>query len=181
MATEVVTWHARGITEDEMTGKQMTFQQVRDVVKQIRRAHQQLRDALERPRSRSSDARTRMMLDALCREEQNLQLTLGLHGAKSQESLLNTWLQYVPDPEVMDTLSGIAFRPEMSADEVVARKLEFDHAMIQLLQQLSGQTSVPQVQEFFKTLLENLQSRASRQAWNIREYQADANPPEPER
>jgi len=159
----------------------MTYQQVRDVVRKMRGAHQQLRDALERPRSQTGDARTRLMLEALRREEQELQLALAQYGTQGQESLLNTWLQYVPDEEVMDTLDRIEFTPEMSADEVVAAKLDFDQALMALLRQLAEQTAAPRVRELFTTLLENIQSRTSAQVWSIREFQADAEPPDPER
>lgn len=155
----------------------MTYQQIRDVVKRMRTAHQQLREALERPRTRVGDARARMMLEALRQEEQELQLALGLFGARGEESLLNTWLQYVPDDDVVEALNQIEFTSDMSADEVVSRKLEFDQTLMDLLRQLSGQTAVPRVEEFFTTLLENAQSRTSQQAWSVREFQADATPP----
>lgn len=158
----------------------MTYKQVRDVVKTMREAHQQLRKALERPTSQSPDARTKLMLEVLRREEQELQLALARYGAEGQTALLDTWLQYVPDGEVRQALDEIDFTPKMSAEEVVAHKLEFDQALSELLSQLAGQTAVPRVQEFFTTLLENIESRMSQQAWSVREYQAGAEPPQPE-
>lgn len=158
----------------------MTYQQIRDVVHRMRTSHQQLRDSLESPRSRAGDSRTRLMLEALRREEQDLQLVLGLHGINGDEALLDTWLQYVPDDELFETLESIEFTPDLSPDEVMARKLSYDQALISLLQQLVGQTSVPRVQEFFSTLLKNTRSRTAQQVWQIREYQTGGEPPEPE-
>src|SRR5690606_41115132 len=63
----------------------MTYQQVRDVVKLLRQSHQQLRDALEQPRSRSADSRTRLMLEGLRSEEQQLQIALARYDAEGQD------------------------------------------------------------------------------------------------
>ena len=157
----------------------MTYQQVRDVVARIRRCHQRLRDALDTPGNRARDHRTQEMLDALRREEQELQLLLGRYGAQGEESLLDTWLQYVPDDDVSQIASSIEFGPELTPEDVVIRKLEFDNALIDLLETLAEETSAPRVREFFRTMVENARSRRSRRVWSIREFQADGSPPPP--
>lgn len=156
-----------------------TYQQVRDVVSRIRTAHQQLRDALERPRPDAPDSRTRRQLETLCHEEQELQVALAKHLADGADPPLDTWLQYVPDEDVFESLESIEFTPGMSADEVVAVKQEFDQALIALLRQLAETTAVPRVQEFFESLLLEIESRTSRESWNLREYQGDEEPPRP--
>jgi hypothetical protein len=156
-----------------------TYQQVRDVVARIRRAHQQLRDALEEPRPRAQDSRTRGVLERLRREEQELQIALAKHLGDGSDPPLDTWLQYVPDEEVLQTLDSIEFTPDMSADEVVAVKQRFDRALIALLRQLAEETAVPHVQEFFGSLLEEIETRVSHDSWSLREFQGDETPPGP--
>jgi hypothetical protein len=117
------------------------------------------------------------MLEALHQEEQELQKVLGRYKAQEQDALLDTWLQYVPDDEVQAALASMDFTPDMPADEVVARKLEFDQALADLLRRLADETSVPRVEEFFRQLLENSETRTSQKAWSLREYQAEAEPP----
>ena len=158
----------------------MTYKQVRDVVGRIRVCHQRMRESLERPRTRSPDPRTRRVLEALRRDEQELQLCLAQFDRPDQQLLLDTWLQYAPVEELWEVLDQIEFTPEMTADEVVALKLEFDQALIRLLRQLGSQTAIPRVAEFFALLRENVESRASRQAWGVREYQGDGELPIPE-
>ena len=155
----------------------MTYQQVRDVISQMRKAHQRIRDALEEPQSESPDPRTRMMLEALQQEEQELQKVLARSGAQEDDGLLDTWLQYVPDEEVQQVLACMEFAADMPADEIVARKREFDQAMADLLRRLADETSVPRVEEFFRRLLENIETRTAQKAWSLREYQAEAEPP----
>jgi hypothetical protein len=155
----------------------MNYQQVRDVVKLLRRSHQQLRDALEEPRCRSGDAWTRQMLEALRREEQELQIVLARYGAEGEDSVLNTWLQYVPDDELRSVQTAIEFTPDMSAEDVVVRKLAYDQALLDLLRQLCEETSVPRVQEFFCSLRDNVESRTARQVWSVREFPEGAPPP----
>lgn len=155
----------------------MTYQQVRDVVKLLRQSHQQLRDALEEPRARSGDSRTRLMLEALRREEQELQIALARYDAEGQESLLNTWLQYVPDEELRQVQEAIEFTPDMGAEDVVLHKLAYDQALLELLRQLCDETSVPRVQEFFCGLRDNVESRIAAEVWSVREFQNGGDPP----
>lgn len=159
----------------------MTYQQVRDVVARIRTTHQQLRDALEGTEAETSDPRAQLMEKWLSQEEEQLQLTLAQYGVEGEKELLDTWLQYVPDEEVLDKLKSLEFRPNLPAEDLVARKMEFDQAMMAFLKQLADETSVPRVEEFFRTLLENAESRAASQAWSMREFQGDAEPPNPKK
>lgn len=157
----------------------MTYQQVRDVVKLLRQSHQKLRDAIEKPRSRSEDSRTRLMLEALRREEQQLQIALAKYEDDTQgrESLLDTWLQFVPDEELRQVQETIEFSPDMSAEDVVLRKLAYDQALLGLLRQLCEETSVPRVQEFFCALRDNVESRIAGEVWSVREFQDGGEPP----
>jgi hypothetical protein len=146
----------------------MNYQQVRDVVGVIRKAHQQLRDALEEPRCRSNDDRAQKLLAALRQGEQQLQMALARFGANGNDGLLDTWLQYVPEEDLHRVLSHIEFTPRMSADDIVVRKLEFDQALIAFLRQLRDQTSIPRVEEFFGVLVQYAESQAADEAWSIR-------------
>lgn len=156
-----------------------TFQQVRDVVSHIQAAHKQLRDALEQPRPDARDPRTRVMLEVLGREEQQLQVALAKYLADGSQALLDTWLQYVPDEDLLTTLHSIRFTRDMSPDEAVARKLEFDEALMALLRQLADETAVPQVREFFSSLLSELETVAAHESWSLREFQGTEQPPRP--
>ncbi|REJ91627.1 MAG: hypothetical protein DWQ34_14380 [Planctomycetota bacterium] len=160
--------------------EQQTYKQVRDVVVRIRDAHQRLRDALEESRSRASDSRSRHMLESLRQEEQELQSSLAkqLKNGDSQK-VLDTWLQYTPDAELFETLEQIDFRPEMSAEEVVACKQKFDEDLTALLRQLKEATATPSVEEFFGSLLEEIETRIGQASWKLREFQGDEDPPEP--
>ena len=158
----------------------MVFSQVRDVVALIRKAHQQLRQNLKDAMSQPRDSRTKEIVDTLNREEQDLQRTLAECGAESQDSpLLDVWLQYIPDESLHDALTSVEFSSDLSADEVVVRKLQFDQALVTLLDQLAQTANPPSVKEFFELLSEHIATRATEQAWNVREYQADAEPPRP--
>ena len=89
---------------------QHTYMQIRDVVERIRIAHQRLRDALERPQPEAVDSRTRHMLAALRREEQQLEIALTRQLNRDDSSdILDTWLQYIPDAELFETLESLSF------------------------------------------------------------------------
>lgn len=158
----------------------MTWKQVGDVVDQIRNAHRRIHEALEQPRGDTVDPRTRALLDSLQREGEELDRILEQAGNQGKQRLMDTWLQYVPDEELQNRLNDFHVTSDLSADEIVARKLEIDEALISLLQQLEQNCSVPRLREFFDMLLQFVQSRTQQQAWRVREYQGDADPPRPQ-
>ncbi|MCA9025291.1 MAG: hypothetical protein KDA86_08775 [Planctomycetaceae bacterium] len=149
----------------------MAYQQVRGVVDEIRRAHQQIGRALELSQHESFriDQEARIILNEFRRAQRELELILSRYGAEGEDALLDTWLQYVPDAEVHKAVASFEVTLLMSLDDVVRKKLEFDQALIALLKQLAGGTSAPRVQEFFQTLLEYTQAETSQQVWSMRE------------
>jgi len=158
----------------------MSYQQVKDVIQQIRQAHQLLRDILEQPRHRAKDSRTRKLLEALREEEQQLQIILAKYQKQADQSLLNSWLQFTPDEELCRTISSIGFSSDMTVDEVVEHKFEFDQALIRLLRQFAESVSAPRVHEFFADLAEYHESTSTRQGWKVREFQGNSDPPMPD-
>ncbi|MCA9077995.1 MAG: hypothetical protein KDA93_23400 [Planctomycetaceae bacterium] len=149
----------------------MAYRQVRDVVDEILRAHEQMGRVLEHAQheSVSFDQDTQPILEELDREQRELQSILSRYGDKGEKALLDTWLQYVPDAEVQKSVASFEVTPQMSIHHLVRKKLEFDQALIALLKQLARGTSVPRVQEFFQTLLEYTQTQTSQQVWSMRE------------
>lgn len=157
----------------------MTYQQVRDVVLWLRRTHLQMRDLLRQSKSQTTDPWIDLTFAALLQDEHELQRLLARYGAQDDGPLLDTWLQYVPDEELALALAATEFGPNLPADEIVARLLRFDQAVITLLQRLSEETAVPRVQDFFSGLREHIESRAARQALLVQEYLpvAEHSPP----
>ena len=155
----------------------MTYQQVRDVIERICYAQRRLRLSLEQPDAWITDERTRLIFHTLEEEEQSLQEALARFGAEGEPKVLDTWIQFVADEQLDNSLDSIEFDPGMSADEVVAEKQKFDQALAELLEQLKNSVTLPRVEELFSSLLQHVETRSSQQAWQIREYQDHSEPP----
>ncbi|MAT14582.1 MAG: hypothetical protein CMJ46_04850 [Planctomyces sp.] len=156
----------------------MAYETVRNIVELIRDKHRQMRDALEAPRARAKSPKVAVTLEYLQKDEQELQLMLGNAQSTGEKEVLDTWLQYIPDEELQATVAQTEFTPDMSVEDIIEEKMKFDQAMIEFLDHNIRETSIPRVEEFFKSLRDHVQSRAAQHAWATREEQAGSDLPQ---
>lgn len=151
----------------------MTYKQVRDVIDLLRQAHQQVRKYLADAET-ADDPNTEKFLKALHHDAQTLQESLADYETFGDNGVLDTWMQYVPDGDVAEKLSGLRFTADMSPEEVVARKVEFDNAVAEMCDQLAAGGGTERVQELFAQIRDQMNSLSVHQVWSLREYQGGA-------
>ncbi len=140
----------------------MPSMQVKNILDNIRGYHRSLAKQLESLESHESDERIQLLLEYMARHEDNFEKTLAGYKLDTATGILNTWLKYVPDDAIADSLKHLKFRDEMSADEILRVVLTFDQALIDLYSELAGETAIPRVQELFGKVLA-LEDRKDRQ------------------
>ncbi len=140
----------------------MPSMQVKDVLDDIRGYHRSLAEQLESLESHQQDERIQLLLEYMARHEDNFEKTLAGYKLDTATGIHNTWLKYVPDDAITDSLEHLDFRNEMSADEILRVVLTFDQALFGLYCELAGETASPGVQELFGKLLK-LEDRKDRQ------------------
>lgn len=140
----------------------MASLQIKTILDHIRGYHLRLAEQLESLECRESDPRIRLLLDYMARHEINFEKTLAGYKKDTAKSILDTWIKYVPDAEILDAAKGLNLRDEMPADEVVAAVMKFDRALIDMYRELVSETAVPRVQELFAKVIE-LEERKDRQ------------------
>ncbi|MEZ6046175.1 MAG: hypothetical protein R3C11_11520 [Planctomycetaceae bacterium] len=91
---------------------------------------------------------------------------------------MNTWLQYIPDEELEQSVRDIEFTEDMTVEEILEQKLVFDQALIDFLEHNIRSTSTPHVADFFQTLRNYVVSQTAQTVWSTREERADSELPQ---
>lgn len=151
----------------------MAYCQVKEILHRVRNYHRKLRNALEKARCEAEDDQAEAVLRWAREGEEQANRALAEYSRDggSDHLVLETWLQYIPDEHVQEKLANIHFTPEMTAEEIVARLLEFDEALTDFYQQLADQVTAPRVKEFFDSQVEWLQRRKEQGAWTVLEIE----------
>lgn len=155
----------------------MAYAQLHDLITRIRDVQSDLITQLEALHQTTEDSRIRSMLEAAQREEREMSAIFADVVAGGTNSPTNVWLQYVPDEDVKRVISETKFTTALSADEVVLTKIEFDQALLIVFQVLESRMNAASLKEFLHDLHAHVETRIKRQAWRVREYQPDQDPP----
>jgi hypothetical protein len=86
-------------------------------------------------------------------------------GVVSESAVLNSYIQYVPDDGVRESLDGIRVTPEMSMGDFRQLVIRFHSALTDLYGTLRDEVDAPHVKELFTSLHDMEQSLTAEQAW----------------
>lgn len=147
-----------------------SYQQVRDVLKQVSRYHQELLEYAETVDASERDEPLRPLVDYLAAHERGVKSILDGYAPTEREAVLDTWLQYVPDHDVDAVFKKRDFRDARSVDDVLAMMMEFDDALVDLYKSLADNAQTPpRVNAVFRNLLDMQDWQRHRNGWSIRE------------
>lgn len=112
----------------------------------------------------------RPLVDYLAGHERAAKHVLDRYKPEERESILNTWLQYVPGEQVDEVFSKRDLSAKMTSDDVIAMILEFDDALVDLYKTLANQSQAhPRINELFQGLLEMEEWQQLRNAFAVRQ------------
>ncbi|MEZ6132782.1 MAG: hypothetical protein R3C59_29285 [Planctomycetaceae bacterium] len=146
----------------------MTYQQIGDILNQIRDYHRRFRQALAEIEDSAGFETTETLAEQLQVHEHHWQIALKEYGDDGEEAILNSYIQYVPDDGIQDALKDIRITPAMSTDDVRQLAIRFHSALIDLYATLKAEANAPRVKEFFTRLHRLEQSVTADQAWSSR-------------
>jgi rubrerythrin len=149
----------------------MPYDQVRDVLKNVRSFHKELAQTCEELAEQTDDERLQLLMDIVQKHEERFSTVLGQYESDTAEGVLNTWLQYAPTEEIQTALQSARLADANGIGEVAEKVWEFEQALIALYRQLAESISAPRVQELFQTLLEQEENKTGRYAWSLEEFQ----------
>lgn len=147
----------------------MSYQQVRDILNDIREHHRKFRKALAHVEEQSGQkADVEWIANGLRRHEEHWETALARYGREGEESILNTWVQFTPDESIREALDDLVVKPDMTLEDVTELAVKFHTSLVETYATLSRAVSAPRAQELFSRLLELEQTVAAEQAWSGR-------------
>ena len=137
----------------------MSYQQVGDVLRDVRALHRKLRDHFEAKAGDATDTRVRFLIEHIAHHEKSLEGCLAALDAKIAAELSKTWLQIVPDQPLHEAFASFRLTDDMSADDVVDAVLALDRALIDFYRALAGNQTTDRVRAIFATVIQKVESR----------------------
>lgn len=130
----------------------MPYERVRDILDQVKDFHAQLRAWSARRSEAGGDPRAEWIVRYVDGYEQELQRTLSTFTNEGRATLLDTWIQNVPDRDLREKLAATAIEEDMPPEEVVRRLLEIDREIVRFYRNLSATLIPPRVGDAFAAL-----------------------------
>ena len=144
--------------------------QVRDILESLRTFYSRLAERFSRERTQAEGERLQILLECIANHERQLESGIAQFEDESADTgLLDTWLQFGA-AETLDQIIGeLELDCEMTESEVLASALQVDSKLVDLYEELGGETSVPDVCEFFQNLVKMQDARTRQLAQVMRE------------
>lgn len=147
-----------------------SYKTVREILNQVSLWHRRLLDHCcegDEPEQRDP---FQPLVEYLSAHERAAKHVLDRYKPDERETILNTWLQYVPAEQVDEVFSKRDLDETRSPEEVVAMILEFDNALVELYKTLANQAQAPpRINEVFQALLEMEEWQRVRNGFAARE------------
>lgn len=154
----------------------MSYIQVKDFMDYARKSHRRFRDAAVDVCS-GPDDQCGAVLTFIKDEEREMDAALRQYEAQSADGIGETWLQYLPDEDLQNLLESIEEAGEVSAQDLLDFKRQFDTTMAQLYSQAANQVHAPRVREMFESMSTWLKRRREQEGWRNLELTEGEPPP----
>jgi rubrerythrin len=134
----------------------MTFEKIKDVLKQARGFHRQLSEFYSSLSNRSGQQRVKMMLDYICQQEIRLEDSLSRYEEQLSEKLLDANCQDPPPQETLKVCKDVIrdIKGDLTVDEVIAMVVKMDQCLIDLYKDAVEKAESDNVREIFNNLVE---------------------------
>lgn len=146
----------------------MTYQQLGDILKLIRRYHQRVRNTLNEAQESTSSEVVESIVSQLKQHENNWQIALSEYGDEGDDGVLNVWIQYVPNDDIQQAVQDAELKPDMSIDDIRQSVIQFHSALTALYRTMKDSVTAPRVSEFLTRLYEMEETVTGQQAWSSR-------------
>jgi len=153
-----------------------SYKTVREILNQVSIWHHRLLEHCCEGEEPEQDDPFRPLVEYLSEHERAAKHVLDRYKPTERETILNTWLQYVPGEQVDDVFTSRNLDDSKAPEEIVAMILEFDNALVELYKTLANQSQAhPRVNELFQGLLEMEEWQRVRNAYAVRESDTFVN------
>jgi rubrerythrin len=150
-----------------------TYKTARDILNMIRRFHQQLSEFYEQLSEISEKKRVRMLLEYMSRHEKNFEQALAEYDHENASKVLDAWIQYAPDSDILSIPKAKNLHSDISVDDVVDIAMELDDHLIKFYSEAERCVDFSVLKDFFGRLKEQEQADEAelvRSAEDIKHY-----------
>jgi len=130
----------------------MAARQVKEVLDAVRDVHRQLADRYRELDEQATDERIKLLLKDMQQREEQFESCVAQYKIDHHDSVLNTWVRYLPDEVVhIDRLNDQLAEPR-SLDELVEETIRLNGSLCNAYLSLAEQAHIPAMKELFQDL-----------------------------
>lgn len=143
-----------------------TYKKVTDVLELVRRFHKQLADFYAGLSETSDKERVQMLLDYMSRHERNFEQAFAEYSNEVGRKLLDTWIQYIPDPDMLSVPEMKDLDGNMTVDDVADILMVLDDRLVRFYSEAARRAESVELKEFFGRLKKYEEAEKSKIAEN---------------
>jgi rubrerythrin len=134
----------------------MAVETTKDVLDHAREFHTQLSDFYNLLSRKSEKQRVKLLLDYMSQHEKYLEETLARYEEEVSGKILNTWFQYPPPKEILDTCREVSITKtdDLTVDDVIEMAVKLDQCLIDLYKEMIKNSETDEMREVFTNLME---------------------------
>ena len=130
----------------------MPCRTVRQLLEHISGFHRQLGAFYKDTAAKADQEKAKALLEYMGRHEKHLRECLGAYEKGASETILDTWLQFMPDIAKCECFERMELGEDMSIDNVVRTSLWFDDCLIEFFKEMANLSAPEGVKELFANL-----------------------------
>lgn len=139
----------------------MRFEKARDAIKHAKSFHVSLYQLYEFMATRENSQKVKLVLDYMIQHEKDLAETLNNYEKNTSTGVLDTWLQYTNDNNILKIPEQETLKSTMSIEDIFELSIGFSDALIEVYKQVEEQVDETELKEIFISLA-NMQDKEKR-------------------
>ncbi len=139
-----------------------TYKQAKDLLDVVRDYHKHLGEFYSKLSDISDDERVQMLLDYLSRYTENIEKGFAEYTEALDPKLLETWIQYVPDPDLLSVPEAEKLDADMSVDDVANIAIELDDHLVRFYSEAAERVDYDTLTDLFDRLKEYEEAEKSK-------------------
>jgi hypothetical protein len=128
------------------------FEQVKDVIEYSEIIHNRLQKIYGSLNEKERPEREKMLLDYLIEQQVRIKETLAYFELASQQSILDTWMQFTPNIDIQQLIDDQEPQSEISFEEIVQFADSSSQALVDFYHEAANESELPNVRMIFENL-----------------------------
>lgn len=133
----------------------MRFEKARDAIKHAQSFHIQLCELYKFMATQENPQRVALLLDYMIQNEKKLADSLKDYEKNTPAGILDTWLQFTNDSDILKTPKNADFSSTQSIENIVELSMKCSDELIEVYTQIAEQADELEVKEIFTHLAKN--------------------------